>query len=190
MNNEAEQKQGGRGVGLGELSVAGDILKQKMEYRRKQQIQFIVSQTNYDECEALQKLESCNNDVMKVVSDYLVITPKEDQILKKTKNQKVYSVIRDIMDKGSNNYRMQQEKAKKIEQINELLLKQKNAHAAFAAGANKKEQEQEQARKDKDKDKDVDVEKCNNCNNCNNCNCNDYDNCMKNKNMIIKEKID
>ena len=183
MNNEAEQKQ--RGEGTEELSVPVDILKQKMEYRRKQQIQFIVSQTNYDECEALQKLESCNNDVMKVVSDYLGITPKEDQILKKTKNQKVYSVIRDIMDKGSNNYRMQQEKAKKIEQINELLLKRKNAHAASAAGANKKkqEQEQEQARKDKD----VDVEKCNNCNNCN---CNDYDNCMKNKNMIIKEKID
>jgi hypothetical protein len=162
-----------------------DTVKQKLEYRRKQQIQFIVSQTNYDECEALQKLESCSNDVVKVVSDYLGITPKEDQNLKKTKNQKVYSVIRDIMDKGSNNYRMQQEKAKKIEQINELLLKRKNAHAASAAGANKKkqEQEQEQARKDKD----VDVEKCNNCNNCN---CNDYDNCMKNKNMIIKEKID
>ena len=165
-----------------------DTVKQKLEYRRKQQIQFIVSQTNYDECEALEKLESCSNDVVKVVSDYLGITPKEDQNLKKTKNQKVYSVIREIMDKGSNNHRMQQEKAKKIEEMNELLLKRKNAHAASAAGANKKkqEQEQEQARKDKD----VDVEKCNNCNNCNNCNCNDYDNCMKNKNMIIKEKID
>ena len=160
-----------------------DAVKQKLEYRRKQQIQFIVSQTNYNECEALEKLESCSNDVVKVVSDYLGITPKEDHTLKKTKNQKVYSVIRDIMDKGSNNYRMQQEKAKKIEQINELLLKRKNAHAASAADANKKEQEQEQARKDKDKD--VDMEKCNNCNNCN---CNDYDNCIKN--MIIKEKID
>jgi len=160
-----------------------DTVKQKLEYRRKQQIQFIVSQTNYDECEALEKLESCSNDVVKVVSDYLGITPKEDVNLKKTKNQKVYSVIREIMDKGSNNHRMQQEKAKKIEQINELLLKRKNAHAASAADANKKEQEQEQARKDKDKD--VDMEKCNNCNNCN---CNDYDNCIKN--MIIKEKID
>jgi hypothetical protein len=178
MNNEAEQKQGGD-VSPREPSVPGDILKQKMEYRRKQQIQFIVSQTNYDECEALQKLELCNNDVMKVVSDYLGITPKEDQNLKKTKNQKVYSVIRDIMDKGSNNHRMQQEKAKKIEQINELLLKRK--HAAAAEDANKKKQQQEQAYKD------MDVEICNNCNNCN---CNDYNNCMKNKNMILKEKID
>ena len=91
-----------------------DAVKQKLEYRRKQQIQFIVSQTNYDECEALQKLESCSNDVVKVVSDYLGITPKEDENLKKTKNQKVYSVIRDIMDKGSNNYRMQQEKDEKM----------------------------------------------------------------------------
>jgi hypothetical protein len=180
MNNEAEQKQRGD-VDIEELSVPGDILKQKMEYRRKQQIQFIVSQTNYDECEALQKLELCNNDVMKVVSDYLGITPKEDQNLKKTKNQKVYSVIRDIMDKGSNNHRMQQEKAKKIEQINELLLKRK--HADAAEDANKKKQQQEQACKDKDKDVEI-------CNNCNNCNCNDYDNCIKNKNIIIKEKID
>jgi hypothetical protein len=155
-----------------------DTVKQKLEYRRKQQIQFIVSQTNYDECEALEKLESCSNDVMKVVSDYLGITPKEDQNLKKTKNQKVYSVIREMMDRGSNNHRMQQEKAKKIEQINELLLKRK--HAA-AADANKKKQEQEQAYKD------MDVETCNNCNNCN---CNDYNNCIKNKNMILKEKID
>jgi hypothetical protein len=179
MNNEAEQKQ--RGEGTEELSVPGDILKQKMEYRRKQQIQFIVSQTNYDEREALQKLELCNNDVIKVVSDYLGITPKEDQNLKKTKNQKVYSVIRDIMDKGSNNHRMQQEKAKKIEQINELLLKRKHAHDAHTATSNlnKKEHEHELVCKDKD------VENCNNFNNCN-----DYDNCMKNKNMIIKEKID
>jgi hypothetical protein len=154
-----------------------DTVKQKLEYRRKQQIQFIVSQTNYDECEALQKLESCSNDVVKVVSDYLGITPKEDQNLKKTKNQKVYSVIREIMDKGSNNHRMQQEKAKKIEEINELLLKRK--HAANA-DENKKKQEQEQACKDKD----VDVETCNNCN------CNDYEKCMKNKNIILKEKID
>ena len=159
-----------------------DTVKQKLEYRRKQQIQFIVSQTNYDECEALQKLESCGNDVVKVVSDYLGITPKEDQNLKKTKNQKVYSVIREIMDKGSNNYRIQQEKTKKMEQINELLLKRKQQHAA-AADANKKEQAC----------KDNNVETCNNncgnCNNCSNYNCNDYDNC-KNKNMILKEKID
>ena len=167
MNNESEQKQGG--------NVPGDILKQKMEYRRKKQIQFIVSQTNYDESEALQKLESCNNDVMKVVSDYLGITPKEDQNLKKTKNQKVYSVIRDIMDKGSNNYRMQQEKAKKMEQLNEILLKHKHAAAdATTADANKKKQEESY--------KYVET--------CNNCNCNDYDNCMKNKNIILKEKID
>lgn len=156
-----------------------DTVKQKLEYRRKQQIQFIVSQTNYDECEALQKLESCSNDVVKVVSDYLGITPKEDQNLKKTKNQKVYSVIREIMDKGSNNHRMQQEKAKKMEQVNELILKRK--HAAAAEDANKKKQEQELVCKDKD------VETCNNCSNCN---CNDYDNCMKNKNIILKEKID
>ena len=156
-----------------------DTVKQKLEYRRKQQIQFIVSQTNYDECEALEKLESCSNDVVKVVSDYLGITPKEDQNLKKTKNQKVYSVIREIMDKGSNNHRMQQEKAKKIEEMNELI-KRKQACAAAAAIAAKKEQPCND-----------DLEICNeNCLGCNTTTCENYENCMKNKNMILKEKID
>lgn len=98
-----------------------ELLKEKMEFRRKQQIQFIMTQTNYDESEATQKLETCNNDVMKVVGEYLGITNvKKDENAKKTKNQKVYSVIRDIMDSGSRNYIMQQERAKKIEEIKEL----------------------------------------------------------------------
>ena len=155
-----------------------DTVKQKLQYRRKQQIQFIVSQTNYDECEALEKLESCSNDVVKVVSDYLGITPKEDQNLKKTRNQKVYSVIREIMDKGSNNHRMQQEKTKKIEEMNELI-KRRQACAAAAAIAAKKEQPC------------ADLEICNEkCLGCNTTTCENYENCMKNKNMILKEKID
>ena len=92
-------------------------LKERMEYRQKQQIQFIMTQTNYDEGEATQKLEACNNDVMKVVGEYLGIAPKKDEHAKKTKNQKVFSVIREIMDSGSRNFMMQQERAKKIEEI-------------------------------------------------------------------------
>ena len=154
-----------------------DTVKQKLEYRRKQQIQFIVSQTNYDECEALQKLESCSNDVVKVVSDYLGITPKEDVNLKKTKNQKVYSVIRDIMDKGSNNHRMQQEKAKKVEEMNELI-KRKQAYLANANNASKNQPCN-------------DLENCNEkCLDCNATNCENYENCIKNNNVILKEKID
>jgi hypothetical protein len=94
-----------------------ELLKERMEYRQKQQIQFIMTQTNYDESEATQKLEACNNDVMKVVGEYLGIAPKKDENAKKTKNQKVFSVIRDIMDSGSRNFIMQQERAKKIEEI-------------------------------------------------------------------------
>jgi septum formation topological specificity factor MinE len=92
-------------------------LKEKMELRRKQQIQFIIAQTNYDEMKATQKLEECKNDVIKVVSDYLGIVPKKDKSANKTKNQKIFSVIRDIMDSGSRNFIIQQEKAKKIEEI-------------------------------------------------------------------------
>jgi hypothetical protein len=92
-------------------------LKEKMELRRKQQIQFIMTQTNYDEMEASEKLENCKNDVMKVVTEYLGITPKKNENIKKSKNQKVYSVIREIMDSGSKNFIMQQERAKKIEEF-------------------------------------------------------------------------
>ena len=61
-------------------------LKEKMQLRRKQQIEFIMTQTNYNEFEASEKLESCNNDVMKVVTEYLGITPKKNENVKKTKN--------------------------------------------------------------------------------------------------------
>ena len=102
-------------------------LKERMEVRRKQQIQFIMTQTNYDEIEATQKLEACNNDVMKVVGEYLGIAPKKDENANKTKNQKVFSVIRDIMDSGSRNFMMQQEKAKKIEEIKKAMeMKKQN----------------------------------------------------------------
>ena len=96
-------------------------LKEKMELRHKQQIQFIMTQTNYDESEATQKLEACNNDVMKVVSEYLGIAPQKDENAKKTKNQKVFSVIRDIMDSGSRNFMMQQERAKRLEEIKKAM---------------------------------------------------------------------
>ena len=88
-----------------------------MEFRRKQQVQFIMTQTNYDEMEATEKLEKYNNDVMKVVSEYLGIGVKKDENVKKTKNQKVFSVIREIMDSGSRNFIAQQEKSKKIEEL-------------------------------------------------------------------------
>jgi hypothetical protein len=97
------------------------ILKEKMEMRHKQQIHFIMTQTNYDENEASEKLKLYNNDVMKVVGDYLGISPKEDENAKKTKNQKIYSVIRDIMDKGSRNYQIQQDRKTKIEKIKEYI---------------------------------------------------------------------
>jgi hypothetical protein len=96
-------------------------LKEKIEFRRKQQIQFVMTQTNYDEIEATHKLEKYNHDVMKVVSEYLGIGLKKDENLKKTKNQKVFSVIRDIMDSGSRNFIMQQEKTKKIEDLKKQI---------------------------------------------------------------------
>ena len=115
-------------------------LKERMEYRQKQQIQFIMTQTNYDEGEATQKLEACNNDVMKVVGEYLGIAPKKDEHAKKTKNQKVFSVIRDIMDSGSRNFMMQQERAKKIEEIKKATeMKKQNEQMDASKDENENE---------------------------------------------------
>jgi len=105
-----------------------DWLKEKMEFRRKQQVQFIMTQTNYDEMEATEKLEKYNNDVMKVVTEYLGIGVKKDENVKKTKNQKVFSVIREIMDSGSKNFIAQQEKAKKIEELKKYMETRNEEH--------------------------------------------------------------
>lgn len=113
MNQQQQEEQQRR----------NEWLKEKMEVRRKQQIQFIMTQTTYDEIEATEKLEECNNDVMKVVGEYLGIAPKKDENANKTKNQKVFSVIRDIMDSGSRNFMMQQERAKKIEEVKKAMEK-------------------------------------------------------------------
>lgn len=116
-------------------------LKEKMEFRHKQQIQFIMTQTNYDESEATQKLEACNNDVMKVVGEYLGIAPKKDEHAKKTKNQKVFSVIRDIMDSGSRNFTMQQERAKRLEEIKKAMEMKKQIEQLEQIESSKDENE-------------------------------------------------
>ena len=43
------------------------------------------------------------------------------RLQKKTKNQKIYSVIREIMDKGSQNYQMQQDKKQQVEKIKKYI---------------------------------------------------------------------
>jgi hypothetical protein len=58
---------------------------------------------------------------MRVISEYLGIGIKKDENVKKTKNQKVFSVIREIMDSGSRNFIAQQEKAKKIEELKKYM---------------------------------------------------------------------
>jgi hypothetical protein len=60
---------------------------------------------------------------MKVVGEYLGIAPKKDENANKTKNQKVFSVIRDIMDSGSRNFIIQQERAKKREEVKKAMEK-------------------------------------------------------------------
>lgn len=62
-------------------------------------IKLIVSQTNYTNDEAKAKLEIHNDDIVKVIEEYLNI---EKTIPKQTTtNQKIYSEIRNFMDSSS-----------------------------------------------------------------------------------------
>ena len=67
-------------------------------------IKKIISQTNYDESIAREKLQEFNNDYMKVIKDYYGIeTPKTTPI--KSINQEIYKQFRSNLDQTTKSYR-------------------------------------------------------------------------------------
>lgn len=70
-------------------------------------ISMIMRQTNYDENEAQNKLKLHNNDAMKVIEEYMGITPKKEDAIKSV-NQEKYKQFRTLMDAGAENYRKTQ----------------------------------------------------------------------------------
>lgn len=68
----------------------------------KKNVDIIVNQTDYDESKAEEKLIQHNNNIVKVIEEYLNIT--NDKPKKSTINQQIYTEIRNFMDTSCKNY--------------------------------------------------------------------------------------
>ena len=104
------------------------LLKKKVEYiqkmryiqienKKKEFINVICRQTELSEEEAKQQLEECNYDCNIVMNKYFGIKEKEQ--VKQNVNQIIYSEIRNMMDDGARNFRIEQEKANYIQKMQE-----------------------------------------------------------------------
>ena len=61
-------------------------------------IQMIMRQTNYNENEAQEKLNMHNNDAIKVIEEYMGITPTKNEPIKSV-NQEKYKQFMDVFTK-------------------------------------------------------------------------------------------
>ena len=68
-------------------------------------LQKVMSQTNYTEEEAREKLKQFNSDYMKVLRDYMGIDEKKETQPVKTVNQEIYRQIRRKLDTSMKEYR-------------------------------------------------------------------------------------
>ena len=68
-------------------------------------LNLVLSQTNYTEDEAKEKLELFNNDYMKVLKEYLRIPEQKDKI--NSVNQEIFKQMRKNLDVSMNEYRKQ-----------------------------------------------------------------------------------
>ena len=78
-------------------------------------LSLIMRQTNYDKDTAQQKMLEHNNDVMKVIREYMApATPKKVCTTKLSVNQQIYKEIRGMMDDAAKKYEL--EKAKQMQE--------------------------------------------------------------------------
>jgi hypothetical protein len=68
-------------------------------------VQKVMSQTNYTEEEAKEKLRLFNCDYMKVIRDYMGIPDKKEERKIKSVNQEIFRQIRKKLDNSMKEYR-------------------------------------------------------------------------------------
>jgi hypothetical protein len=71
----------------------------------EQHVKKVMTQTNYSEEEAREKLQLFNCDYMKVLKDYMGIPEKKTQVPVKSVNQEIYKQIRTTLDNSMREYR-------------------------------------------------------------------------------------
>jgi len=67
-------------------------------------VKIVMTQTNYTEEEARQKLQLFNCDYMRVLKDYMGI-PEKKEVKAKSLNQEIYKQIRTKLDSSMKEYR-------------------------------------------------------------------------------------
>jgi hypothetical protein len=67
-------------------------------------VKIVMSQTNYTEEEAIEKLKLFNCDYMRVLKDYMGISEKKEERVKSA-NQEIYKQIRTRLDSTMKDYR-------------------------------------------------------------------------------------
>ena len=94
-------------------------------------LKIVLSQTNYDEKTATDKLVEYNEDFIKIIKEYLnggktVKNEENKTVTKKTINQQIISQIRDFKDKQDKTYLSRKENVEKMKKLYELHLNKKS----------------------------------------------------------------
>jgi|TARA_B110000967_G_scaffold189759_1_gene213782 hypothetical protein len=101
------------------------LRKKQIDTRKEELVQVICRQTELTEIEAKQQLEDNQYDCMKVLNKYFGIENTNNESVATSANQMIYGEIRNLMDTGSKQYRMGQEKNEYLEKVKNLHEQQK-----------------------------------------------------------------
>lgn len=105
-------------------------IQMRLEQQKKMKeslIEIVCRQTDYTYELAKEKLEKSNYNHLLVLNEYFGIDNKEKNEAKKsnnTINQQIYGEIRNLMDTGARKFRLEQEKAKYIEEMQNKIKNQ------------------------------------------------------------------
>jgi hypothetical protein len=97
---------------------------------KEESVNMICRQTEFSEDEAKKQLEEVNYDYMKVLNKYFGVTEKQKED-KGSTNQQIYGEIRNLMDTGAKNFRLERERNEEIQKMKEKqeeIYRQRVAH--------------------------------------------------------------
>jgi hypothetical protein len=97
---------------------------------KEESVNMICRQTELSNDEAKKQLEEVNYDYMKVLNKYFGVTEKQKEE-KGSTNQQIYGEIRNLMDTGAKNFRLERERNEQIQKMKEKqeeIYRQRVAH--------------------------------------------------------------
>ena len=85
---------------------------------KEESVNMICRQTELSEDEAKKQLEEVNYDYMKVLNKYFGVIEKQKEE-KGSTNQQIYGEIRNLMDTGAKNFRLERERNEEVQKMKE-----------------------------------------------------------------------